>query len=249
MPKIPDLPLPENGAPMYTAFIDLPPQFQTETSEAYKDGSFDYSLTSDVPVLRWRLEYTNNLRQDEAAVVDGHYSDAGGTSGGFAFTHPRTGIVYRNTHYESFDNPGHEHVDNQSRSIVLVWVLAEYLLIDEFTRASFIGADARQPEEAELLEWRAALEAAHSIGQGALLLEAQTRLVTLFDSAEYLARARDDEEYVSDLYITFFGRSADPDGMAFWVGQVVANGRAAVLAEFTNAQEFIDRVATIYPAK
>lgn len=246
---ISDFPLPSEGGPQYTAFVDLPPTFQIEQSEAYKDGSYDYGLSSDVPVLRWRAEYNENLREGEAQILDSHYNEAGGATGGFTMTHPRTGVIYRNVHYESFENPGHEHVDNQTRTVGLMWVLAEYLLIDEFTRASFIGALTRQPDETELSDWRTALEAAHAEGQEALLTEARGLLTTLFECSEYVALGRTDEEYVSDLYWSLMGRAVDESGAATWLGVVTADGRPAALTGLMESEEFTDRVATVYPAR
>jgi len=41
-----------------------------------------------------------------------------------------------------------------------------------------------------------------------------------FNSAEYLAGTPNDEEYVTDLYKTFFDRAPDPLGMAYWTDQL-----------------------------
>ncbi len=60
-----------------------------------------------------------------------------------------------------------------------------------------------------------------------------------FNSQEYLDRDRDDVEYVTDLYNTFFDRPPDPGGLAYWLDRI-ANGatRNEVLDNFIYSPEF-----------
>ena len=62
---------------------------------------------------------------------------------------------------------------------------------------------------------------------------------TFFISQEYLDRGRDDEEFVTDLYNTFFDRPPDPGGLAYWLDRI-ANGatRNEVLDYFVHSPEF-----------
>jgi hypothetical protein len=62
---------------------------------------------------------------------------------------------------------------------------------------------------------------------------------SFFESPEYLARNRTNTAYVGDLYQTFFRRSPDASGEAFWVGQL-AQGlpRSGVMQHFQFSAEF-----------
>lgn len=60
-----------------------------------------------------------------------------------------------------------------------------------------------------------------------------------FDSAEFVNKGLNDEEYVKVLYNTFLGREADGGGLAFWVEQLQAGmSRTEVLSGFSESVEF-----------
>jgi hypothetical protein len=60
-----------------------------------------------------------------------------------------------------------------------------------------------------------------------------------FFSAEYLAFNRNDAEFVTDLYNTFFNRPPDAPGIAFWTGQMAAGmPREVVLVSYMFSAEF-----------
>jgi hypothetical protein len=62
---------------------------------------------------------------------------------------------------------------------------------------------------------------------------------SFFNSEEYLDRDRDDEEYVTDLYNTFFNRDPDQDGLDYWTGQLSQGAsRSTVLDSFVYSAEF-----------
>ena len=119
------------------------------------------------------------------------------------------------------------------------------LSIPRFTTQSFTGALARQPDNTERAAWLAALNAKVDT-PARLLTEAQSKVGGLFESSEYVARGRTDEEYVSDLYLGFFAHVSDPTGQTFWESQVAATSRAAVLGNFKNSDEFRARAASLY---
>src|SRR4030095_8854119 len=70
---------------------------------------------------------------------------------------------------------------------------------------------------------------------------------TLFESAEYTARNRDNHEYVYDLYKTFLMRDPDSSGWAYWESVVPTNGRENVRRAFEEAPEFAGILASIVP--
>ena len=67
----------------------------------------------------------------------------------------------------------------------------------------------------------------------------RTFAYTFFNSQEYIDRNRDDTEFVTDLYNTFFNRAPDSGGLAYWLDRI-ANGatRNEVLDYFVHSPEF-----------
>lgn len=62
---------------------------------------------------------------------------------------------------------------------------------------------------------------------------------TFFGSAEYKAFARDDTEFLRDLYRTFFDRGMEEAARAYWAGQLASGlPRDAVLVSFMLSPEF-----------
>ena len=60
-----------------------------------------------------------------------------------------------------------------------------------------------------------------------------------FNSAEYLAAGKNDTQFVTDLYNTFFNRAPDGGGLGFWVGQIQGGlPREVVLFSFMFSPEF-----------
>jgi hypothetical protein len=108
-----------------------------------------------------------------------------------------------------------------------------------FTDKAFFGAYARAATTLEREEWFTGLLAARDISQAALLAEGQDRVIDLFESAEYTARARTDEEFISDCYLAFLRREPDADGAAFWLAELVATDRGHILTAFSESLEFI----------
>ncbi len=68
-----------------------------------------------------------------------------------------------------------------------------------------------------------------------------------YTSAEYLAFARDDTGFVTDLYNTFFNRAPDAGGLSFWTGQLAAGmPREVALASFIFSTEFVNFTQAIF---
>lgn len=83
-------------------------------------------------------------------------------------------------------------------------------------------------------------EAGRVAGLGASINEAFYAMsINFFTSAEYAARNRNDTEYVTDLYNTFFVRPPDGAGLAFWTGYLTQGvDRTALLINFLFSPEF-----------
>ena len=58
--------------------------------------------------------------------------------------------------------------------------------------------------------------AAYAHGQGSLVIAARELGKTIFESAEYVARGRSDQNYVYDLYKTFLMREPDEPSWNNW---------------------------------
>src|SRR5947209_4026430 len=69
--------------------------------------------------------------------------------------------------------------------------------------------------------------------------------MTVFESAEYGARARTDHWYVYDLYKTYLMRDPDPQGWAWWEAQLPSMGREQLRHAFDESIEFNNIVATL----
>lgn len=115
-----------------------------------------------------------------------------------------------------------------------------------FTYKGFSGAFDRIPTAAETSSWDAALQTGLNTSEAALLTAAQGLIAGLFSSSEYTDRARSDDQFVSDLYLAYFGRAGDPAGLEFWVAQVSSSDRATVQEDgFNTALEFTARVSSL----
>jgi YD repeat-containing protein len=111
-----------------------------------------------------------------------------------------------------------------------------------------VSAFNRQPYTNESTYWNDMLRAAYPNGQSSMLLAVRELGKTLFESADYTARARDNHSYVYDLYRTYLMRDPDASGWAFWEGQCNQYGREQVRRAFDECTEFAGIVSTLTPS-
>jgi YD repeat-containing protein len=121
------------------------------------------------------------------------------------------------------------------------------VLDDQFVQNFFTWTVARAPSASELTYWNDQLRVAYAQGQASVKLAAVEFGKTLFESAEYAGRNRNDHWYVYDLYKTFLMRDPDASGWAYWESVVPVNGRVNVRRAFEEAPEFATVVANIVP--
>jgi hypothetical protein len=70
---------------------------------------------------------------------------------------------------------------------------------------------------------------------------------TFFGSPEYAAFARSDDDFLTDVYNTFFNRVPDAGGLAYWKGQLASGiTRDMVIASFTFSPEFTNFTQAIF---
>lgn len=109
-----------------------------------------------------------------------------------------------------------------------------------FTDKAFFGSLGRAPTNLERSEWMEALEEARLVSQAELLSLCQTRVTSLFESAEYIARARTDAEFIEDNYQAFLGRASDAPGFAHWLADLQITSREHILDAFRISPEFAE---------
>lgn len=121
------------------------------------------------------------------------------------------------------------------------------VLDDQFVANFFSWALVRTASGTESTYWKDQLRVAYAQNQTSLKLAAIELGKTLFESAEYAARNRDNHWYVYDLYKTYLMRDPDASGWAHWESQVPSNGRENVRRAFEECSEFAGIVASVLP--
>ena len=108
----------------------------------------------------------------------------------------------------------------------------------EFVKRIYIYVLDREPEEEGGAFWTDELYAFRRTG-------AEVAQGFIF-SPEFESRGTTDEEFVTILYKTFFGRDPEDEGLAFWLSQL-SNGtmdRVTVANGFIYSQEWADTCAS-----
>jgi Domain of unknown function (DUF4214) len=121
------------------------------------------------------------------------------------------------------------------------------VLDDQFIANFFNWALVRTPSGSESTFWNDQLRVGYAQGQTSLKLAAIELGKTLFESAEYANRNRNDHWYVYDLYKTYLMREPDAPGWAHWESQVPTNGRENVRRAFEESPEFAGIIGNIVP--
>ncbi|HEY5309726.1 MAG TPA: DUF4214 domain-containing protein, partial [Casimicrobiaceae bacterium] len=71
-----------------------------------------------------------------------------------------------------------------------------------------------------------------------------------YNGSEYAAQNRDNTGFVTDLYVTFFGRLPDAGGQAYWLSQLAAGmTRNNLMASFLFSPEFTATMNGAFPGK
>jgi hypothetical protein len=119
------------------------------------------------------------------------------------------------------------------------------VLDDQFVQNFFNWALLRAPNGDELTFWNDQFRVAY--GQGAESMKLVTIALgkTLFESAQYAARNRDNHGYVYDLYKTFLMRDPDSTGWSNWENALPSMGRENVRRGFEESTELAILTASI----
>lgn len=103
----------------------------------------------------------------------------------------------------------------------------------------------RPPTGPESTYWTDIIRAAYPHGLSSMKLAMRELGMTVFESAEYAARNRNDYWFVYDLYKTFLMRDPDAEGWAHWEAAVPINGREQIRRAFDESLEFANIVAAL----
>jgi YD repeat-containing protein len=115
----------------------------------------------------------------------------------------------------------------------------------QFVQSFFTWVVLRAPSGEEQAYWNDQLRVAYTQGQTSLKLAAIELGQTLFESAEYAARNRDNHWYVYDLYKAYLMRDPDPGGWAYWENLLPTMGRENVRRGFEESTEFATLIASL----
>jgi hypothetical protein len=122
-------------------------------------------------------------------------------------------------------------------------VRAEVDMAGDFYR----GLLARLPDDGGFGFWVGRFRDAQCQGSGAVVAQADSISSSFVSSAEYANRARNDADFVSDLYDAFMRRGADKAGLDYWLGELQSGRRTREQArhDFTLSPEFSNRVTAV----
>lgn len=118
---------------------------------------------------------------------------------------------------------------------------------DQVVANFFSSALLRAANAGESSYWYDQLRVGYGQGQESLRLAVNELGKTLFESAEYAARNRDNHGYVYDLYKAYLMRDPDTGGWANWEAAVPIYGREYVRRGFEDSAEFANLIAGMTP--
>jgi YD repeat-containing protein len=127
------------------------------------------------------------------------------------------------------------------------WAAPPTVSDDQFVQNFFTWALVRTPSSDEVTFWNDQFRVAYLQGAESVKLAAVAMGKTLFESAQYAARNRDNHWYVYDLYKTFLMRDPDPSGWSYWENLVPAMGRENVRRGFEESSELAMLTTGIVP--
>lgn len=108
------------------------------------------------------------------------------------------------------------------------------------------GLLARMPDNGGFAGWVAQFRAAQCQGAAAVSAAADSISGSFISSAEYASRARNNPQFVGDLYNAILRRGGDLAGVQFWVSQLDGGAsRDSVRAQFLASAEFTARINAI----
>jgi YD repeat-containing protein len=164
----------------------------------------------------------------------------GGSGSGVTPTHVYTAAGTYTVSLTVTDNQGAQASASTTASITTATA-------DYFTQNFIQVALNRTPNPDEVNYWEDIFRAAYAHQQGSMMIAVREMARTVFESAEYAGRGRDNHWYVYDLYETYLMRYPDASGWGFWEGQCNAYGREQVRRAFDECGEFAGYVASIQP--
>jgi hypothetical protein len=148
------------------------------------------------------------------------------------------GILKPNMSYmwrvEVYDDISGIVADNRSTSGWNCFTTPRPTLVDHY----YTSILKRTPDPGGKAYWESEVERTQTLGID--IKEAYMVMSgNFFTSAEYLGFGRTDEEFLTDLYLTFFNRDPDSGGLSYWLGELSSgSSRDMVMYFFMFSPEF-----------
>jgi hypothetical protein len=114
----------------------------------------------------------------------------------------------------------------------------------------FRGILNRIPDTASFQYWLGRMRAAQCAGAGPVYTEVDAISAAFIFNPEYNNRARNNTQFVTDMYYSFLRRGGDAGGVNFWINELNAGARDVnnVRINFLNSPEFGARVQAVINA-
>jgi hypothetical protein len=148
------------------------------------------------------------------------------------------GILKPNMSYmwrvEVYDNANGIVADNRSTSGWNCFTTPRPSLVDHY----YTSILRRTPDPGGKAYWESEVERTQTLGidikEGYMVMSGN-----FFNSAEYFGFGRTNDEFLTDLYLTFFNRAPDPGGLSYWLSELSAgSSRDMVMYYFMFSPEF-----------
>jgi hypothetical protein len=134
-----------------------------------------------------------------------------------------------------------EDLADGGKPVVHVWqVGSDNDAVTTLITHYYVSILRRDPEPAGLAYWQGLIAEKQAIGEDVKpVFRGMAHF--FFNSAEYLERNTTDTEFTTNLYLTFFQREPEAEGLAFWLDQLASGAqRNDVMTFFLYSQEFLD---------
>jgi YD repeat-containing protein len=228
----------------------------TDNNGAQANASTTATIANRPPVANAGGPYSGVVAQNIPFSAGGSYDPDGsitsyawnfgdgGTGSGFSLTHAYSSPGNYSTTLTVTDNLGAQTTATTTASITAA--ASEQYLVN-FNQSAL----ARPPSANESTYWNDILRSAYPNGQSSMLLAVRELGKTLFESADYASRNRDNHWYVYDLYKTYLMRDPDAPGWTFWENELSKPNplnREQLRRAFDECSEFAGIVATLTPS-
>ena len=163
--------------------------------------------------------------------------DRTGDSGGIAYWSGQlsSGVLREDVLWGFLDSAEFASLSANAGIVAMSDSTRQVLQVRRFVRRFYVQFLQREGDAGGIAYWT------ENLINGSLIGSSLAH--NFFLSQEFIDRGLSNAQYVDILYATFFSRASDPDGQAFWLGQLGSSTRLQVLDGFIYSQEFLDLCA------